>query len=218
MTTSLPGRSISAGPRIRKQQKLSEAVADDHDARGPSSRDVAARVGDALLAERFLAGEERALAEAYARWSPLVYTLALRSLGSRDDADDVVQRVFVAAWTTRRGFDPERASLSAWIVGITRHTIADHHERRSRQRRLEDALTAIAPTHEGEAAVDVESRVLIEDELERLDVLPRAILRLAFFDDLTHRQIAERMNLPLGTVKSQIRRSLERLRARLEVS
>lgn len=195
---------------------LTDTVADDPNASRPASRPVAVPEDDEL-GRRFVAGDESAIADAYARFSPLVFTLAVRSLGDRDDADDVVQRVFVAAWTGRAGFDPDRARLPAWIVGITRHAIADHHERRSRQRRLEDALVAVSAREEGRPPVDVENIVLVADEMARLDPLPRTILRLAFFDDLTHAQIAATMDLPLGTVKSHIKRSLDRLRARMEV-
>ncbi|NQX12951.1 sigma-70 family RNA polymerase sigma factor [Microbacteriaceae bacterium VKM Ac-2855] len=206
---ALPARATN--PTRRKQRILTEPLPAENDV--PSGTPLAVVPADADFAR----GGERALAEAYTRWSPLIYTLALRSLGDRDEAQDVVQRVFVSAWTGRAGFDPARAPLSAWLVGIARHAIADQHDRRSRQRRLEDALAAVAPREEGAHPVDVESRVLIADEMARLDPLPRDILRLAFFDDLSHSQIAARMNLPLGTVKSHIKRSLDRLRARLEV-
>ncbi|SMH47371.1 RNA polymerase sigma-70 factor, ECF subfamily [Rathayibacter oskolensis] len=170
------------------------------------------------LGLRFAAGEEHALTEAYTRWSPLVFTLALRSLGDRGEAEDVVQRVFVSAWTGRESFDPARAALGAWLVGISRNRIADAHESRSRQRRLTQALVAVAPRDEGESPVDLEAKVLVADELARLDPVPRRVMSLAFYDDLTHTEIAERTGLPLGTVKSHIRRSLDRLRSRLEVS
>ncbi|NQX26753.1 RNA polymerase sigma factor [Microbacteriaceae bacterium VKM Ac-2854] len=205
-------RFSRAAPITRREQRtLSDPI--------PARNDASARAPRSVAPEeaRFVAGDERALAEAYTRWSPLVFTLALRSLGDRDEAEDVVQRVFVSAWTGRSGYDPLRAALPAWLVGVARHAIADQHERRSRQRRLEEALVAVAPSEEGVAPVDVESRILIADELDRLDPLPRDILRLAFFDDLTHAQIAAKMDLPLGTVKSHIKRSLDRLRARLEV-
>ncbi|MCM6763690.1 RNA polymerase sigma factor [Rathayibacter sp. ZW T2_19] len=170
------------------------------------------------LGLRFSAGDESALSEAYARWSPLLFTLALRSLGDRGDAEDVVQRVFVSAWTGRQNFDPGRAALGAWLVGISRNRIADAHENRSRERRLTQALVAVAPIEEGATPVDLEAKVLVADELARLDPVPRRVMSLAFYDDLTHTEIAERTGLPLGTVKSHIRRSLDRLRTRLEVS
>lgn len=94
--------------------------------------------GDDLprVVEAFQAGDELALAEIYARWSPLVYSLALRSLGNVTDAEEVTQRVFTGAWTSRHTFDPTRARLPAWLIWITRNKIADAHGARSKQARL----------------------------------------------------------------------------------
>lgn len=171
------------------------------------------------LERRFAAGDERALAEIYGQWSSLVYSLALRSLGDATDAEDVTQKVFVAAWQGRERFDPSRASLSAWLVGITRHTIADTHQARSRERSITEQVAAITGEEMAPAPeTDLADRLLIADEMARLEPLPRAVVHLAFFDDLTHLQIAERLGIPVGTVKSHIRRSLSKLRGRLEVS
>ena len=169
------------------------------------------------LEHRFQQGDERALVTAYERWSALVYTLALRSLGRASDAEDVLQRTFVSAWEGRANYDPDRGHLSAWLVGISRHRIADALEARSRLRDLDERLRAAAgePAH-GET--DLADRLLIADEIARLDTTAREVVRLAFYDDLTHTQIAERLGLPVGTVKSHIRRSLYRLRSRLEVT
>lgn len=163
----------------------------------------------------FRAGDASALASAYRDWGQLVYTLALRSLGHVQDAEDVTQRVFIAAWRGRETFDPERANLSAWLVGITRRQIADAHAARARTSALpmpsEGEGEPVAPT------VEPGDRLLMADEIARLSPQAQRVVRLAFYDDLTHQQIGERLGMPLGTVKSLIRRSLERMRQRLEV-
>ncbi|WP_285247183.1 sigma-70 family RNA polymerase sigma factor [Pseudarthrobacter sp. efr-133-R2A-89] len=182
---------------------------------------AATRDWDPGLDQAFAGGDENALAEAYRRLSPLVYTLALRSLGERSAADDVTQEVFIRAWKSRTTYRPEVARLPAWLVGITRNAINDALSARARQRHVEEAVIQHLPyPAAGPADGNVEAvadRLILDDELEHLGDPQQAILRLAFYDDLTHDQISSRLNLPLGTVKSHIRRSLTRLRTRLEV-
>ncbi len=177
---------------------------------------------DGEVGRRFAAGDERALAWAYERWGPQLYGLAVRALGAGPDAEDVLQQSFVSAWNGRAGYRPDSGPLPAWLVGVCRHKIADAWARRERQRRESDAAVSSArmqPSGVSDPGLDtaVTDRVLVLAELERLGQPQRGILELAFFEDLTHVQIAERTGIPLGTVKSHIRRSLERLRSRLEV-
>jgi RNA polymerase sigma-70 factor (ECF subfamily) len=104
-------------------------------------------------------------------------------------------------------------------LGITKHRIADHWESRAREQRRIDAVGHASQVTSGneESVEQVATRVLIANELTRLDQPQRQIMELAFFHDLTHPQISERLGIPLGTVKSHIRRSLIKLRGRLEV-
>ena len=94
------------------------------------------------VGQRLREGDEDALAEAYRRWSPMVHTLALRSLGNHAEAEDVTQQVFVAAWQGRHTLRPEQGSVAGWLVGIARHRIADAHEGRAGQRRRAEAVAA----------------------------------------------------------------------------
>jgi RNA polymerase sigma factor (sigma-70 family) len=171
------------------------------------------------LAARFRAGDEDALAEAYRRWAPLLYAMARRATVEPAEADDVLQGVFVRAWRGRATFDPDRRPLPAWLVGILRHHLADHAAENERRRRLLRRVEAHARQDLMTASADqVIDTVVVAQELDRLDEPRRAVLRLALFDDLTHVQISERLDLPLGTVKSHARRGLLQLRDALEVT
>lgn len=207
MMTSATPHAVD-GVRPARRRSLSSPVAH---LRPPPEWD------DDALARAFEAGDEQALAEAYRRWSAFVHTVALRALGSAADAEDVTQQVFVAAWRGRTGYRTERGPLRAWLTGITRNAVADALGRRSRDARDLHAVAVRADRDPEPEVARVADTVVVAAELVRLGEPQRTILALAFYDDLTHDQIARRLDLPLGTVKSHIRRSLQRLRDRLEV-
>jgi RNA polymerase sigma factor (sigma-70 family) len=181
---------------------------------------VEADGGEGELAARFVAGDESALREAYTRWGGMVWRLGTRTLPAEVDADDLTQATFVAAWKGRATFDPEQGRLGPWLLGIARRQLADRLRVLHRDRRTLQAVTATAstPTYDGhDAHADrVLDRLVVADSLARLGDEQRMVVRLAFYDDLTHTQIASRTGLPLGTVKSHLRRGIERLREHWE--
>lgn len=173
-----------------------------------------ARIDD--LDERFRAGEPGALEDAYRRYGRVVFTFCRRAIGP-DLAEEATQDTFVAAWQASHRFDPERGSLGGWLMGIARHKMND--ALRSRQRaaaRLERARLVADPAPAGHDVDALAQRLLLADGLNGLRPEVRELVELAFYSDLTHEQIAEQTGRPLGTVKSQIRRSLGALRRQLE--
>ncbi|MCX5000193.1 sigma-70 family RNA polymerase sigma factor [Streptomyces longwoodensis] len=149
------------------------------------------------------------------RWAGLVYGLARQSLGDPRDAEDVTQQVFAAAWRGRAGYAPERGSFAAWLVGITRRTVADALAARTRRAELTTAAARLPSARHAPAGSDPEAaldRVVVGRALDGLTAPQQQVLRLAFYQDLTQTQIARVTGWPLGTVKSHARRGLERLR------
>lgn len=175
--------------------------------------------GDDDILDRFRAGDERALRWMFDRYGAAVLHLAHASVGNRHDAEDIVQATFVAAWQSRHRYETQRGSLLAWLLGIARRKAVDVIRLQSRQGRITDTLRRVETAGERrDAGADtVIDRLVVADELSVLEPAQRRVLELSFYDDLTHVQIAALTGLPLGTVKSHLRRGLARLRSRWEV-
>ena len=173
---------------------------------------------DGELAEHFRDGDEHALRIAYDRYGGAVFHLATRLLANRTDAEDVVQATFVAAWQGRDTFDPDRGGLLSWLLGIARRKAVDRIRSMARENRVAETVRALPdPPPVDESPDRVLDRLVIADELAQLPDDQRRTLELAFYDDLTHPQISAVTGLPLGTVKSHIRRGMASLRRRWEV-
>jgi RNA polymerase sigma-70 factor (ECF subfamily) len=173
---------------------------------------------DDLLAKRFQAGDDQALRELYERFGPPVYHLTLGSLRNPTDAEDATQATFVAAWQGRESYDPGRGSLLGWLLGIARRKVVDRLRALAREER--DALTARRSVDPSAADTSVDRLVeemIVADELAQLPREQRRVLTLAIVEDMTQTQIAAATGMPLGTVKSHMRRGMERLRQRWEV-
>ena len=173
-----------------------------------------ARTDDAGAA--FAAGADGSLERVYNEASSLVYTLAVRALGDTHEAEDVTQQTFVSAWRARSTYDPTRGDVRGWVVGIARRRIADALDKRRRDGLKVDAMRSAADIQV--AATPELDDVLLSYELESLGDPRKTIMALAFVDGCTHEQISQQLGMPLGTVKSHIRRSLITLRDRWEVS
>jgi RNA polymerase sigma-70 factor (ECF subfamily) len=177
--------------------------------RGPGGAVGAAATQD--LRHR-LADDPHALAESYQLHGPMVLAYLRRFVG-RDDAEDVLQQVFLEVWRSRARYDPARP-LEPWIVNIAHKRAIDHLRRRSRH----DGTQIVSLTEPDRAATDrfvdefAEAQVVTR-ALGELSVEQRETLVLAYFNDLTQSQIAGRMNVPLGTVKARSQRGLRRLAA-----
>jgi RNA polymerase sigma factor (sigma-70 family) len=172
---------------------------------------------DVALAHAFAGGDEDALRRAYERWAGLVHAFCLRSLSSRSDAEEATAQVFVNAWRGRDGYAVDRGSLAGWLLGIARRVVADAHAAAARERALQEAMESVRPVDDAPTPDQLVERLVVTDAMAQLNPEQRRAVGLAFYDGLTHQQVASAMDLPLGTAKTHIRRGLAVLRRRLEV-
>ena len=177
---------------------------------------------DALLAELVAAGDPVAFRVLYERHARGIYLLAYPLL-DRDGASDVVQDVFMTVWEKAHQFDEQRGAFGTWLTAIARHRILDLASRRAREVRtvaasevaeqiehLVDGSTDVAET----AGIGIESTRVLH-ALETLPPLQRLALVLVYFGGYTHRELAELLDWPLGTVKKRIRLGLHKLTVQL---
>jgi len=175
-------------------------------------------VTDEALMEELKSGSEQALQLLHQRYAPVVFGIAARSLGSAG-ADDIVQEVLLAVWSSRATYDPDRGQLRPWLLEIT-HTRILNELRRRHRHPTEPALAldqfmANADTAPDTAAWQAQRQSVLTSALAELPAAEGQALRLAFFEELSHSEVAELLKIPLGTVKTRIRTGVSRLFQRL---
>ncbi|AET90799.1 sigma-24 (FecI-like) protein [Burkholderia sp. YI23] len=163
-------------------------------------------------------GDEHAFAELYRATSPRVFGVIVRMIHDRGEAEDLLQEVFVTTWRRADTFDPARGSAITWLTTLARNRTID----RMRQQRDELLGEKAAPDITDEsptpavAAESNEERRRLEQCLDRLEPQHKSVVREAFFTGATYGELAQRLAVPLGTMKSWIRRSLMQLKTCLE--
>jgi RNA polymerase sigma factor (sigma-70 family) len=172
---------------------------------------------DSTLAERFRAGNEDAVRAIYREYGRLVFSVAYRALGDRSLAEEATQQTFVQAWRAAATFDPRR-EMGPWLATIARRVAIDVHRRE--HRRDHDHLDDVSPMDPSLVAAppDIERAFEGWEVRRAIDELPpdeRELVELQHLYGLTHTEIAARIDVPVGTVKSRSFRAHRRLAARL---
>jgi RNA polymerase sigma-70 factor (ECF subfamily) len=166
---------------------------------------------DVKLVTAIRSGDESALAGLYDRYSPLVYSVALRVLGDTGAAEDVLQEVFMQLWRNPGRFDASRGNLAPWLAVIARNRAIDSLRKRHPETAIDDVVVSVEPDMAGDAE---RGRAMekVRGALGSMPLPQRSALEMAYFEGLTHSEIAAKTGEPLGTVKTRIRAGLLALR------
>jgi RNA polymerase sigma-70 factor (ECF subfamily) len=169
----------------------------------------------ALMA-RIARGDESAFAELYDQLAPALYGIVLRVVRDPAQSEEVTQEVFVELWRKAARFDASRGGVHGWAVTVARRRAVDRvrseQSHRDRERR-EAALPAGSPENPSDAVIASLDRDRARQAMTKLSDAQRDALELAFFDGLTHVEVAEQLGVPLGTAKTRIREGLLRMRS-----
>jgi RNA polymerase sigma-70 factor (ECF subfamily) len=175
------------------------------------------RASDQAALARMARGEGDAVAELYDRHARPIYSLALRILGDATEAEDIVQEVFSQAWKQAARYNASRGAVGAWLLTLTRSRAIDRlRAKRARPGDVSDERVADQLVDAGPPAdllvLSSEQVARVRAALDELPLLQRAAIELAYYEGLTHAEIADRLEQPLGTVKTRIRLAMLKLR------
>ena len=177
------------------------------------------RRADARLADRIRSGDAEGLGGLYDRYASVALATALRVVGNRDEAEDVVHDAFVTVWRKIDRFDPERGALRAWLMTVVRNRAIDRVRARRASVDLDDAdersLLRTGPNPTWEDALRRASAADLQAAMAELPEEQRHAVELAYFSGFTYREVAEVTGVPVGTANGRLRLALARLRASL---
>jgi RNA polymerase sigma-70 factor, ECF subfamily len=156
-------------------------------------------------------GDQSAMAELYDRYSGIVYAVALRVLGDTGAAEDVLQEIFLQLWRNPGAFDAARGSLGAWLAVIARNRAIDSLRRRRPETDIEDVVLSVAPDLASDAD-RARTAEKVRSVLGAMATPQRTVLEMAYFEGMSHSEIAAKTGEPLGTIKTRIRAGLMSLR------
>jgi RNA polymerase sigma-70 factor, ECF subfamily len=186
--------------------------------------DAPEKLDDTLLIQRIAQADGIALSTLYDRYARIVYAIAFRSLGSSEESEEVVLDVFAQVWRSANRYDQTKSRVDSWIFMMARSRILDRlrkHQRRVPESgnadltEIQVAATGVTPV---EAAIIEERREKVTAALIILPQEQRQLVELAYYQGLSHSEIASQTGIPLGTVKTRIRLGLSKLRSALESS
>jgi len=170
----------------------------------------------AYLIQQVAKQDREAFSQLYDRSSSLVFSLAMRMLKVRSDAEDLLQEVFVQVWRQASSYSADRGSPEAWIINIARSRAIDKIRSIRRMEKsfvlTDDPARAESSDNVESSAAESEVRLTMNSALGNLPEAQRKVLELAYFDGLTQTEIAQRLAEPLGTVKTRMRSGMQRLR------
>lgn len=170
---------------------------------------------DVQLLKAVARGDEEALAQLYDQYRVILFGLLMRILNDREEAEDVLQEVFMQVWRRARDFDENRGKPFTWLVTLARSRGIDRLRSLGARERVAVAATREGSEESSDAASDAfrsEQQQLVRSALAQLPEEQKRPLVLAYFDGLTQTEIAEKLGAPLGTVKTRMRTGMGKLR------
>ncbi len=203
-------------PRNRFPSRMGRGYGWGTDMESDSTKQLEAEIE---LMRRIGQGDRRSFEELYDRFSGVLFSTAYRVLNNQEAAEDVLQDVFIQIWEKAPLYDPTRGKPMTWAVTLTRNKSIDRLRSTQRRNRLQDDVERESQTFEQfddrssfDAVASGERGALVREAIQKLSKDQREAIELAFFSSLTQTEIAERLDVPLGTVKARIRRGMMKLK------